>query len=153
MPIKGVSLTSVQVWDLNNIDADVQHFNALVVGDVACLAPSSRGDNVILCGKKSGAARILNLKTEKNLERQLEHVTDLTKVNIYCARSVLLSAFCTTKDKLFEIKIFQMSFRSSFIVAYEIESCHNFMVNCVLSSINAANRRCNDISKWQVCNH
>ena len=78
-----MALTSVQVWDLNNIDADVQHFNALLVGDVACLAPSSRGDNVILCGKKSGAAKIFNLKTGKNLETQLEHVTDLTKVNIY----------------------------------------------------------------------
>ena len=138
-----MSLTSIQVWDLNNIDADVQHFNALVVIDVACLAPSSCGDNVILCGKNSGAARIFNLKTGINLEKQLEHVTDLTKVNMYCARSVLLSAICITKDKLFEIKIFQMSFRSSFIV-----TCNNFMMNCVLSSIHAANRRCDDISKW-----
>ena len=70
----------LQVWDLNNLDAEVQHLNALVVGTISCLEASSKGDNVILCAENSGTARIFNLKTGTTLETQLEHITDLTKV-------------------------------------------------------------------------
>ena len=49
-----------QVWNLDNLDSDVQHCNAIVKGPVTSLAASQHGSRVVCTGSYSAEAKVFN---------------------------------------------------------------------------------------------
>ena len=61
---------------MDNLDADVQHCNALVTGRVTCLANAPQGDNIVVSGEKTAAAQVFSLHTGTCIGKPLQHSTD-----------------------------------------------------------------------------
>ena len=51
----------LQVWNLDNLDADIQHANEVIRGPVTCLDVSSQTNKIICSGNKIPEAKILNM--------------------------------------------------------------------------------------------
>ncbi|XP_067664530.1 NACHT and WD repeat domain-containing protein 2-like [Haliotis asinina] len=100
---KAVSLLSdntLQVWDLNNLDADVQHSNEVLSTTVRSVAVSSATKRVLCHGIRYPEAKILDIETGK-VKAVLQHTCDLEDKILECELSPL-GLFAVTKAHLAE---------------------------------------------------
>lgn len=77
---------SIQVWNLDNLDAHVQHCNAVLRGRVMTMAASAKGYHVICAGAGVAEAVVVDVLSGKT--EQILHHTDEVGIRI---ESVLIS--------------------------------------------------------------
>ncbi|CAD5120533.1 DgyrCDS9098 [Dimorphilus gyrociliatus] len=84
-PSKGsriVSITAdntIQVWNMENLDADIQHNNALAKAEISSLDLSKNSSKLIVQGKLATEAQIFDIGSGK-VEHVLKHIDDF---NLY----------------------------------------------------------------------
>ncbi|XP_046361543.2 NACHT and WD repeat domain-containing protein 2-like [Haliotis rufescens] len=101
---------TLQVWDLDNLDADVQHSNEVMSTTVRSVAVSSTTRRVLCHGTRYPEAKILDIETG-NIKAVLQHTCDLEDKILDCELSPL-GLFAVTKAHLAEKGEYSKGFKT-----------------------------------------